>query len=119
MNVIPTWTEKTTDKEAKDGAYAERNMLACLLVKMSNMYARLAYGGHIPKGHESGWYAQQGDEYDGWSRVISLDGGAITFHVPDSFDIGDMPEIKPNWDGHTTEQKWAHVNRLCNMNKGE
>lgn len=49
----------------------------------------------------------------GWSRVISFFGGAVTFHVPDDFDLGHLKEIQPNWDGHSTEEKWLRVMQLC------
>lgn len=41
--------------------------------------------------------------------MLSLEDGKITFHVPDSFDIGNLPKIEPNWDGHTTEEKWRRI----------
>jgi hypothetical protein len=47
--------------------------------------------------------------YPGWRRVLSLDDGSITFHIPDDFDVGSLPEIKRNWDGHTTEAKWRMI----------
>jgi len=89
-----------TDREAKDVAYWERNVLA------------LRYA--------DGWYddviINDDDEttmvtarYSGWQRVLSLDKGKITFHIPNDFDTGDLREIAPNWDGHTTESKWARI----------
>ena len=88
-----------TDHEAKYVAYWERNVLA------------LKYA--------DGWYDDVviGDEegltlisrYEGWRRVLSLEGGKITFHIPDDFDVGDLKEIDQNWDGHTTEAKWARI----------
>lgn len=97
---IKTWHEGMSDKETKDMAYWERNVLA------------LKYA--------DGWYDDvvindEGDtamvmaRYDGWQRVLSLDGGKITFHIPDDFDVGNLPEIERNWDGHTTEEKWRRI----------
>ena len=25
------------------------------------------------------------------------------------FDVGNLPKIEPNWDGHTTREKWTRV----------
>lgn len=97
---IKTWNETMSVEETKDLAYWERNVLA------------LRYA--------DGWYDdvvidQTSDftaftaRYSGWQRVLSLDNGKITFHIPDDFDVGNLPEIDPNWDGHTTEEKWKRV----------
>lgn len=76
-------------EETKDLAYWERNVLALKFAQ--------------------GWYRDTDNNYPGWSRVLSLEGGRITFHIPDDFEVGDLEEIKPNWDGHTTEQKWTRI----------
>ncbi len=86
---IQTWNNEMTDKQTADLAYWERNMLA--------LY------------YADGWYTDVDNNYPGWSRVLSLAGGKITFHIPDSFMVGKLPEIKPNWDGHTTDEKWMRV----------
>lgn len=86
---IKVWHKDMSDKETADLAYWERNMLAL-------RYAQ-------------GWYNDVQNNYPGWKRVLSLDQGRITFHIPDDFDVGDLPEIEPNWDGHTTEQKWQRI----------
>lgn len=90
---IKTWHPAMTADETKDLAYWERNALA------------LRYA--------DGWYIDWDDSgkprYETWQRVLSLDGGKITFHIPDDFNVGDLPEIQPNWDGHTTEEKWKRV----------
>lgn len=84
-----------TAEETKDLAYWERNVLA------------LRYA--------DSFYYDRENNYPGWLRVLSLDKGAITFHIPDDFDIGDLPEIKPNWDGHTTEEKWRRILTACGV----
>lgn len=101
---VQIWTHKKSDKETAEMAYWERNMLA------------LRYA--------DGWYFDDVDaptkdfpdhqmaRYDGWRRVLSLDGGKITFHIPDDFDVGNLHQIQPNWDGHTTEEKWMKVAAL-------
>lgn len=88
---IKTWKPDMTTEETKDLAYWERNVLA------------LRYA--------DGWYEDLENNYPGWKRVLSLENGACTFHIPDSFDVGDLRQIEPNWDGHTTEQKWQHILR--------
>src|SRR5690606_27047025 len=95
------WKEGMSEKEMRDGAYFERNMLALLLAKRMNDFHRyMEYDTEPP----CGYYIH--GEWEGWSRVISIDNGAITFHVPDDFDLGDLPLIDNNYDGHTTLEKW-------------
>jgi hypothetical protein len=86
---IKVWHPGMSDKETADLAYWERNALA------------LRYA--------DGWYNDDANAYPGWRRVLSLDGGRITFHIPDNFPVGNLPEIAPAWDGHTTEEKWRRV----------
>ncbi len=86
---IPCWREGLTPEQERDIAYQERNLLA------------LRYA--------DGWYKDIDNNWPGWSRVLSLDNGKITFHIPDEFLVGNLPEIKPNWDGHSTEQKWRKI----------
>lgn len=87
---IKTWHAGMSAEETKDLAYWERNVLA------------LKYA--------EGWYFDTQNNYPGWKRVLSLENGAITFHIPDDFDVGNLRELpKPNWDGHTTEQKWQRI----------
>lgn len=87
-----TWRPDMTDQESKDLAYYERNMLA------------LRYA--------DGWYYDTENNWDGWHRVLSLDGGKLTFHIPDDFDVGCLKQIQSNWDGHSTEEKWARIDKL-------
>jgi hypothetical protein len=86
-----------TETEAKDLAYYERNMLA------------LRYA--------DGWYYDTDNNWEGWKRVLSLDGGKMTFHIPDNFNVGNLKQIEPNWDGHTTEEKWARIDRMMGIDK--
>lgn len=109
------WQEGMSLEEQKNGAYWERNMLATMLAVVLNTTA--------PKDSPvgvNGWYKHQDQGFDGWSRVISLWNGKYTFHVPDDFDIGSvLPEIEPNWDGHTTAKKWNNVMKLCGIQPSE
>lgn len=75
--------------EGKNLAYWERNMLAL----------RFA----------DGWYYDTDNNWDGWKRILSLDGGKLTFHIPDDFPIGNLLAIEPNRDGHTNGVKWSRV----------
>ncbi len=86
---IKTWNKEMTVEETKDLAYWERNMLA------------LRYA--------DGWYNDLESDFPGWLRVLSIDGGKITFHIPDDFNVGNLPRIDPNWDGHTTTEKWKKI----------
>lgn len=106
------WQEGMSAEETKNGAYWERNMLALYIGILDN-----GYWCDDPKRIECGWYVH--GEYEGWSRVISLFGGKVTFHVPDDFDLGKLPQIEPNWDGHTTEQKWIEIMKACGIQPTE
>ena len=87
--MIKTWNKDMSLEDTKNLAYWERNMLA------------LKYA--------DGYYEDYECNYPGWLRVLSLENGSITFHIPDDFDVGNLKKIEPNWDGHTTEQKWLKV----------
>lgn len=102
------WKRDQTVQEQKNGAYWERNMLALLLATILQ---------NVPdtEGDAAGWYKHQGEGFTGWSRVISLYWGQVTFHVPDDFDLGALPEIQPNWDGHSTDEKWHIVMEMCGI----
>jgi len=102
------WQDGISSEEAKNGAYWERNMLALMLAKLTNEKMTV-----WENSYRSGWYYH--GEWDGWSRVISINRGQITFHVPDDFDLGNLPQITPNWDGHTTEEKWRRVAEICGV----
>jgi hypothetical protein len=87
-----TYRDDMTVEEVKDLAYYERNMIA------------LRYA--------DGWYYDTDNNWDGWKRVLSLDGGKMCFHIPDDFKVGDLQQIEPSWDGHTTEEKWARIDKM-------
>jgi len=85
----PIWQSGLTPEQERDIAYQERNLLV------------LRYA--------DGWYYDTQNNWEGWKRVLSLDGGRMCFHIPDDFPVGNLPEIKPNWDGHSTREKWERV----------
>lgn len=113
--IIKELHEENSILDQRNGEiYNERNLLAAYLVHVMNMFDNYRFMGAPPKGQKSGWYLDdKGDE--NYQRVISINGGAITFHVPKEFDLGNMPEIANNWDGHTTEAKWNLIQRYCGM----
>ncbi len=98
--MIKTWHEGMTDKETADLAYWERNVLALY-------FADGWYNDDVVKTQD--FY---GPRYSGWRRVLTFDSGRITFHIPDDFDVGVLPLVEPNWDGHTTEEKWTRILRI-------
>lgn len=102
------YNEDMSLDEQKNGAYWERNMLALMLAESFN---RMCVMQGMPL--TCGWYLH--GEWEGWSRVISIGNGTVTFHVPDDFDLGGLPQIEPNWDGHGTEEKWKHVMAYCGV----
>lgn len=107
--------QSVADQEAKNFAYWERNMLALLLANQLND-TNVAKEQRLYQGRSyCGWYEHQGEGFEGWSRVVSLNNGNITFHVPDDFDLGNLEQIEPNWNGHTTEQKWHHIKVICGI----
>lgn len=110
MMIIPVWKPGMSAEDAKNVAYWERNVLASLLVHIINDVN--AFNGEAPN---CGWYPHEGEGFEGWSRVVSIFGGGATWHVPDDFDLGDMPRIEPNWDGHTTVDKYALITRMLGM----
>lgn len=105
---IRTWSPDMTDKETADLGYWERNVLALHFAE--GWYNDDTVTGYIGRGNPHYDRLQTTEpRYPGWRRVLSLAGGTITFHVPDDFDVGTLPRIEPNWDGHTTEEKWRRV----------
>jgi hypothetical protein len=112
---IYEWKEGMTPEEAKDIGYWERNMLALQLAMFMNDVTRNIMGlaQTVPDYYPCGWYNDTDNNWDGWKRVISINNGGTTFHIPDDFDVGNLPQIEPNWDGHTTRQKWEQIMQQC------
>lgn len=100
---IKTWHERMSNEEAAELAYWERNMLAL-------HFADGWYNDDVDLIlNDDGSAKETAARYKGWRRVLSLDGGKITFHIHDDFEVGNLPEIQRNWDGHTTQEKWARI----------
>lgn len=96
--MIQLLPDDPTPDESIAYAYWERNMLALLL-------ANICFDHSL----HAGWYVDPQNK-DGW-KVISMKEGKITFHVPPDFDCLGLPEIDPDWDGHTVPEKWNKVIR--------
>lgn len=112
------YNENMSIEEQKNGAYWERNMLALYTANQLNRQAIMQHYDKHGMNFDGlllpcGYYVH--GEWKGWSRVITLDHGKITFHVPDDFDLGGLPQVKSNWDGHTTEEKWQYVAKKCGV----
>lgn len=105
------WYRGLSEEECMRGAYWERNMLALAYAKrINNLYsAYMTIQGIKDFKLSCGWYYDTDNGWYGWKRVISLDNGKICFHIPDDFDVGTLPQIEPNWDGHTTKEKWDRI----------
>lgn len=103
-------TEITYLKIDRNKAYDERNMLTLLIAEIVNSHNLR---------NDCGWYYDTDNNFEGFKRVISLLDGKACFHIPDEFDVGELKEIQPNWDGHTTEQKWETVRSICGCKDGK
>jgi hypothetical protein len=115
---IRTWSPAMSDKETADLAYWERNMLALLCADgwyYDDVPINWAPGSHETAGAMGYGLIESQPRYQGWRRVLTLDKGTITFHVPDDFDVGNIPQVPCNWDGHTTAEKWARVAERCGV----
>jgi hypothetical protein len=104
---VKTWRPDMTDKETADLAYWERNVLAL-------HFAEGWYNDDVPVNLTPDVHETE-PRFAGWRRVLSLQSGSITFHIPDDFDVGTLAEIERDWDGHTTEQKWERMLNGCGV----
>lgn len=54
------------------------------------------------------WYRHDDPDFEGWQRVIGWWDGdkAVTFHVPDDFDLGDLEEVPATPYFYTDDEKW-------------
>lgn len=85
-----------------DKVYHQRNMVALTLAN--------AFKG-------SGWYYDAENMDSPSNRVIKINHpeGQMTFHVRNDFNLGDLPQIEPDWDGHTKNEKWARMEIACGI----
>ena len=94
------------EKESKDSAYRERNMLVCALTKLFPAY--LARHDESDESWERDWM---------WIVYIDLPTGQVSWHIHDSeFTKFSHLEIKENnWDGHNTERKYQRLLALSTL----
>ena len=94
------------DRAAKDAAYAERNRLVALLAAL------------FPGSLEENAAGSPADRAEGWNWVVyvGLPTGQATWHLHDR-ELPLFAHVPRNqgrtWDGHTTEEKYARVERLA------
>ena len=98
-------------REAKDGAYDERNRLVALLASV--------YPSVLARHPEED--AEWEDDWR-WIVFITLPTGQATWHLHDSqlelFDHVARSD-NPGWDGHTTEEKYERVARAALTEGGD
>lgn len=106
--LVPLLTEtdqqaRDEEKESKDSAYRERNMLVCALTKLFPAY--LARHDESDESWERDWM---------WIVYIDLPTGQVSWHIHDSErGLFDHLEVKENnWDGHNTERKYQRLQAL-------
>lgn len=91
------------ERESKDEAYRERNMLVCALTKLFPAY--LARHDENDTTWEKDWM---------WIVYIDLPTGQVSWHIHDSERLKfSHLELKENkWDGHNTERKYQRLQAL-------
>ncbi len=94
------------EKESKDNAYKERNMLVCALTKLFPAY--LARHDENDESWEGDWM---------WIVYIDLPTGQVSWHIHDSErNLFNHLEVKENnWDGHNTERKYQRLLALSTL----
>ncbi len=90
-------------REAKDKAYVERNRCVIGLAALAH---RL--GWTVGLGHHS-----DPDWEDDWRSIVYIDtpAGQVSWHFHDSEKplIEWIPPYDGDWDGHTTDEKYARL----------
>ena len=105
---LSQFTQATTAKEldlknAKDGAYLERNKCVALIARMA-----LSMGMKAGRARTAieGWS-------DDWHGCIYIDlpGGQVSWHYHDSQEslFARLPTYLGTWDGHDTPEKYRRV----------
>ena len=100
--------EITRLREAKDGAYEERNRVVALLASV--------FPSGVKKTAIPGWHAE-------WHGCVYVDlpTGQASWHYHDSQAhlFTHLPPYQGDWDGHTTEIKYKRVARAALAEKEE
>lgn len=99
---------KREEKESKDGAYRERDMLVCALSKLFPSY--LARHSGADKEWENDWR---------WIVYIELPTGQVSWHIHDSERewFNHLQVRENNWDGHNSERKYERLQALSSLNQ--
>lgn len=88
--------------EAKNAAYAERNKLVALLARL--------YPSGIRRTAIEGWEPE-------WHGCVYIDSpvGQLSWHYHDSEAhlFAGLPPYEKDWDGHTTDEKYARIDALA------
>ena len=72
---------------------------------------------HVPCPHEClcGYYIDNA-HVEGYTRVLSLNGGEVTIRIPDDLDVGNLPELLPNKQ-YNDDEMWARVKKDLGLEK--
>ena len=64
---------------------------------------------HAPCPYEClcGYYIDNA-HVEGYTRVLSLNGGEITIRIPDDLDVGNLPELLPNKQ-YDDKEMWDRI----------
>ena len=79
-----------------NGVYEERDRLVALISSI--------YPSHLARHEGEDWD-------DDWRNVVYIETpeGQLSWHISDN-------EVENDWDGHTTEEKYARIERLVKRN---
>lgn len=92
---------------AKEGAYKERNHCVAYIARLAFMFGWKVGKALHPESDET-W------EKD-WRHILFIDspGGQLSWHFHDSewepLGLDALPDYDGEWDGHTTEEKYARM----------
>lgn len=90
-----------TEDEFLDAAYLERNRLVAMLASL--------YPSGLKKTAISGW----DEEWHGCVYIDTPEGQmSWHYHERDGWLFEGLPQYKGEWDGHTTDEKYARLWRL-------
>lgn len=95
-------TQLAAAEEGKSQAYRERNMLVAALSRLYPSYL-------MQHPDDPVW-----DRDWRWIVCIEAPVGQLTWHLHDSHlpMFNHLPEKANNWDGHSTEEKYARLAKL-------
>lgn len=106
--VMKMTVEMVNLHEAKDLAYVERNRLVRFLAAL--------FPSGIRETTIEGWDPE-------WNNCVYVDTplGQMSWHYHDNqLELfADLPPYEKPWDGHTTEEKYARLQRLTHMTNTE